>query len=124
MNNIVIKNLVFFTEGGKTYFGVSRAGQFIEYQLKCGSSAYGYGAHNVLTVNHEVLQDSPDDIHVDQQKLVAKLIEGLLEKEVKELTFYSHLYKKSVKFERGDDIFDIVDKLKKLAVNYGDGKIY
>ncbi len=123
MNNNVYNNLVFFTQEGKTYYGIARAGQFIEYNLSVSHGAYGHDNQMILTLSGEVLQDSPDDVSVDQHRMVVQLIKGLLE-EKGDFTFYSKLYHGSVIFKRGDDIFDIVAKLQELKESYGDGKIY
>ena len=123
-NNQVLKSLVFFEENGRTYFGMRHGGQFIEYVLSKGtnSAAYGYG-QTTLSVKGQVFQDNYDDITVDQKKLIAKCIEGCLER-VGDLSFYSEVYRRSIKFERDDDIFDIMRKLNKMTTNLGGGKIY
>ena len=92
------KHLVFFTENGKSYFGLPKNGQFIEYNFSVsGNAAYGYGAQKTLTISGEVLQDSPDDVSVEQNEMVARLIYQLLEKNG-DFTFYSQLYRTSVNF--------------------------
>ena len=123
-NNQVLKNLVFFEENGKSYFGMRHGGQFIQYNLIGGNNAaYGHGMQTTLVVCGEVFQDSYDDITIDQRKLVAMCIHECLKK-VESLNFYSSLYRCSVQFDKNDDIFDIMRKLNEMKLNYGGGKIY
>ncbi len=120
----VLNHLVFFTENGKTYFGLPHKGQFVEYKLSVsGNAAYGHGAQMTLTISGEVIQDSPDDVSVEQNEMVARLIYQLLEKNG-DFTFYSQLYRTSVNFKRGDDIFDILEKFQIMKDSYGGGRIY
>ena len=123
-NNQVIDKLVFFEENGKLYFGMRHGGQFIQYNLIGGNNAaYGHGLPTTLLVCGEVLQDSYDDIPIDQRKLVAMLIKKCLEK-VGNLNFYSSLYRCTIQFDSNDDIFDIMDKMTDVANAYGGGKFY
>ena len=123
-NNQVLNKLVFFEENGKSYFGMRHGGQFIQYNLIGGNNAaYGHGMQTTLVVCGEVFQDSYDDIAIDQRKLVAMCIQECLKK-VGTLNFYSSLYRSTIQFDQGDDIFDIMKKLSDMAAAYGGGKIY
>ena len=116
-------SLVFFEEGGKTYFGFSRCGQFIEYKITRDEPVYGYSALPTLTLSAQVYQDSPDDVMIGQRKLAIMCIAACLKK-YGNLVFSSSLYKDTVNFSMNDDLFDIDEKLQVLAQNFGGGKIY